>query len=84
MLKGIQSFPENISTLREEMLLQKGGIGYLTYIIDYHKDGVQIRDTSVVIDFSNVFLDDLHGLPSNREIEFAIELVEGTRSHGTS
>ena len=35
-------------------------------------------DISVVCEFSDVFLDELLGLPPNRDVEFKIELVPGT------
>lgn len=38
----------------------------------------RLEDIPVVQDFSDVFSDDLHGLPPNREIEFSIDLIPGT------
>lgn len=35
---GIRNFPRIISTLRAERLLTRGELGYLTCIIDDHKD----------------------------------------------
>ena len=37
-----------------------------------------LADISVVCEFSDVFPDELSGLPPNREIEFKIELLSGT------
>ena len=37
-----------------------------------------IADISVVCEFSDVFPDELHGLPPDRDIEFKIELIPGT------
>lgn len=79
VFKRIRSFPKIISTLRAEKLLQKGGLGYLAYIIDDQKDGVQSGDISVVRNFNDAFPNDLPGLPPDKEIEFSIELVEGTK-----
>lgn len=40
---------------------------------------MQIEYIFVVRDFNDVFPDDLPSLPSDKEIEFAIELVEGNK-----
>ena len=37
-----------------------------------------LADIPVVCEFLDVFLDELPGLPPNREIEFKIELLPGT------
>ena len=37
-------------------------------------------DIPVVCEFPDVFLDELSGLPPNRDVEFKIELVPGTTS----
>nr|GFD61861.1 putative reverse transcriptase domain, aspartic peptidase domain protein [Tanacetum cinerariifolium] len=37
-----------------------------------------IENLSVVREFVDIFLDELPGLPSDREIEFGIELIHGT------
>ena len=36
-----------------------------------------VEDLDVVREFSDVFLDDLPGIPPTREVDFAIELVPG-------
>jgi hypothetical protein len=38
----------------------------------------EIRDIPVVCEFSNVFPNDLPGLPPDRDVEFVIELKPGT------
>ncbi|GJZ13474.1 hypothetical protein Tco_0548704 [Tanacetum coccineum] len=37
----------------------------------------RLEDVSTVRDFSKVFLEDLHGLPHIRQVEFQIDLVYG-------
>ena len=39
---------------------------------------VALADIPVVCEFSDVFLDELPGLPPDRDIEFKIELIPGT------
>jgi hypothetical protein len=41
-------------------------------------DAASTRDIRIVIEFLDVFLEELPGMPPDREIEFVIELVPGT------
>ena len=43
-------------------------------------NGSRLEDISIVREFSDVFLEDLPGIPSNTEIDFHIELARGTES----
>ena len=67
-----------ISSFTTHRLLRKGCVGFLAYIVDTHVEEVRLEDIPVVRDFSDVFPDDLPGLPPERDIEFAIDLVPGT------
>ena len=40
----------------------------------------EIQDIPVVFEFPDVFLEDLPGLPPERDVEFVIELKPGTES----
>ena len=46
---------------------------------DYNSKGPSLQSGLVVNKFSEVFLDDLPGVPQDREIDFSIELVPDTR-----
>ena len=59
-------------------LLQKGCKGYLAHVVDTRSSEVRLEDVPVVRDFLDVFLDDLPGLPPEREIDFPIDLVPST------
>ena len=59
-------------------LLQKGCKGYLAHVVDTCSSEVRLEDVPVGRDFLDVFLDDLPGLPPEREIDFPIDLVPGT------
>ncbi|XP_016755281.1 uncharacterized protein [Gossypium hirsutum] len=61
-----------------ENLVRKGYEAYLAYISVADSEGSSIKDIRTVRDFPNVFLEELPGLPSNREVEFRIELIPGT------
>jgi hypothetical protein len=41
-------------------------------------EGVKPEDIPVVCEYANIFLDDLPGMPPDRDIEFIIELQPGT------
>nr|XP_048330622.1 uncharacterized protein LOC125422597 [Ziziphus jujuba var. spinosa] len=67
-----------ISAICARRLLQKGCKGYLAHIVDTRISEVKLENVPVVKDFSDVFPDDLPGLPPELEIDFPIELVPGT------
>jgi hypothetical protein len=67
-----------ISTLRANCLLRKGCRGFLASVVDLQKKELEIEDIPVVQEFPDVFLEDLPGLPPDREVEFSIDLVLGT------
>ena len=67
-----------ISAFSARWLLQKGCKGYLAHVVDTCSDEVRLEDVPVVREFLDVFLDDLPGLPPERETDFPIDLVPGT------
>nr|XP_043619650.1 uncharacterized protein LOC122591446 [Erigeron canadensis] len=50
---------------------------FLAYVIDARKEKSSISNVEVVSEFSDVFPDDLPGIPPDREVTFQIELVPG-------
>ena len=46
-------------------------------MIDTKKVEPSLLDTPIVCDYLDVFLEELPGLPPQREIEFAIDIVPG-------
>ena len=66
-----------ISAISARCLLQKGCKGYLDHVVDTRSSEVRFEDVPVVRNFLGVFPDDLLGLPSEREIDFPIDLVPG-------
>ena len=63
-----------ISALRAKSLLQKGCQGYLAHVVDTRKEVLKLDDIPIVREFPDVFLEDLPGIPIDREIEFSIDL----------
>nr|XP_027099053.1 uncharacterized protein LOC113718341 [Coffea arabica] len=55
--------------------IRKGCKTYLAYILDTGKEEMHLEKISVVKDFSDMFPEDLFGLPPNREIAFEINVI---------
>ena len=66
-----------ISATTARTMVQKGCEAYLTYVIDTKKAEPIILDIPIVSDYLDVFLEELSELPPQREIEFAIDVVQG-------
>ena len=50
----------------------------MAHVIDKSSFEVTLDNVPVVCEFPDVFLEDLSGLPSDRELEFGIELLSGS------
>ncbi|GKC31284.1 hypothetical protein Tco_1038578, partial [Tanacetum coccineum] len=68
-----------ISALKARTLISHGCKGFLASIKDTSLDGPHLESHSVVRNFSDVFPDELSGLPPEREVEFTIELIPGAQ-----
>ena len=64
--------------MQAKKLLRQGCEAYLAHVVDTHKTTPKLEEIRVVNEFPEVFPEELHGLPPDREIEFAIELAPGT------
>ncbi|XP_021629623.1 uncharacterized protein LOC110627583 [Manihot esculenta] len=67
-----------ISTATARRLISKGCEAYLVFALETKKENLGVHDISTVCDFSDVFPDDLPGLPPEREVKFAIDVIPGT------
>ena len=67
-----------ILVLEAKRLLHKGCEAYLAHVIDTSTLEVTLRSVSIVREFSDVFPEDLSGLPPDRELKFGIELLPGS------
>ncbi len=67
-----------ISTTTTRTLIRKGCEAFLAYVIDTRKTNPSMQEIPTVCDFSDVFSEELSGLPPDREVEFAIEVIPGT------
>lgn len=71
-------FSNVISALKAEKLVRKGCEAYLAYISVSNSRVSSVKDIRTVKDFLDIFLNELPGLPPNREVEFGIELLPST------
>ena len=69
-----------ISAATARKMVQKGCEAYLAYVIETEKVRPSVYDIPIVSDFLDVFLEELLGFPSQREIEFAIDVVPSSTS----
>ncbi|XP_070660513.1 uncharacterized protein [Malus domestica] len=67
-----------ISAMKTKRLLSKGCQGYLAHVELNDNGPNSVEDVCVVRYFPDVFPDDLPGLPLDRDVEFAIDLLPGT------
>ena len=66
-----------ISAATTRKMVRKGCEVYLAHVIDTVKARPSVSDIPTVSDFPDMFLEELPGLPQQREIEFAINVVPG-------
>ncbi|XP_074374571.1 uncharacterized protein LOC141714980 [Apium graveolens] len=67
-----------LSISQEKKLFLQNCEAFLANITDTNKEIPNLEVVPIGNEFPDVFLDDLPGLPPDREIEFAIELAPGT------
>ncbi|XP_075103697.1 uncharacterized protein LOC142178267 [Nicotiana tabacum] len=65
--------------MKDQRLLKKGCLGLLAIVNDTRKETISIEDVLVVREFSEVFPEDLPGLPPVRKIDFGIDLPPDTQ-----
>ena len=71
--------PSLINAMTALKMLRKGCQGYLAFVVDRRQEGTRLEDIPIVKEFPDVFLDDISGLPLDREVEFTIDLIPGTK-----
>ncbi|KAA0045974.1 gag protease polyprotein [Cucumis melo var. makuwa] len=76
--EGSRSLPKVILAMRASKQLSQGTWSILASVVDTREVDVSLSSEPVVRDYSDVFPEELPGLSSHREIEFAIELETGT------
>ena len=66
-----------ISAMQARHFLRKGCEAFLAMVLDYKRGLVNLEDHPVIKEFPNVFLEELPGLPPEREVDPAIEVLHG-------
>ena len=66
--------PSLINAMTASKILRKGCQGYLAFVVDRRQEGTRLEDIPIVKEFLN----DVSGLPPDREVEFTIDLIPGT------
>nr|GEV66146.1 retrotransposon protein, putative, Ty3-gypsy subclass [Tanacetum cinerariifolium] len=64
---------------KPEFVYQDSQLVLLASLMDTSSDGPSLETHPIVRDFSDVFLEELPGIPPEREVEFSIELILGTQ-----
>ncbi|XP_070017561.1 uncharacterized protein [Nicotiana sylvestris] len=67
-----------ISFLKAQCMVEKGCAAYLAYVGDVSADTPSVDSVPVVRDFPDVFPADVSGMPPDRDIDFGIDLLQGT------
>ena len=67
-----------ISAMTAQRMMRKGCQGYLANVVETRKEGTILDEIPVVREFPDVFLDDIAGLPLDREVELTIDLIPRT------
>jgi len=69
-----------ILAVRATKLMRQGCWKFLASVLDANRTDNKIKTILVVNEYQNVFPEDLSGLPPDRDVEFAINLLSGTTS----
>ncbi|XP_070034824.1 uncharacterized protein [Nicotiana tomentosiformis] len=79
--KGDNVVPKGrfISYLKATKMINKGCIYYLVRVTDTNVEAPILEFVPVVNEFPEVFPDELPGIPLDREIDFGIDVMPGTR-----
>ncbi|XP_076893089.1 uncharacterized protein LOC143545013 [Bidens hawaiensis] len=66
-----------ISMIKANNCLRKGCLAFMVYVTEGPKEK-KLEDVPIVLEFSDVFPEELPGIPPERDVEFRIDLVPGT------
>ena len=78
-IQGIrsESIPKVISAMEGRLFLRKGCEAFLALILDSKREQVIFENILVIREFLDVFLEELPGVPHEREVDLSIEVVQG-------
>jgi hypothetical protein len=67
-----------ISAMVTRKMIKMGCKAYLAYVLETRRGDVQESNIPIVREFSDVFSDELLGIPPEREVEVTIDVLPGT------
>ena len=67
-----------ISAMQARRSLRKGCEAFLALVLDSKRGQVNLENIPVIKEFPDVFLEELPGLPLEREVDMSIEVIQGT------
>ena len=67
-----------ISTMQARRIMKKGCETFLALILDSKRGQVDVEKIPVIREFPDVFPEELPGIPLEKEVDLAIEIVPGT------
>ncbi|XP_057997932.1 uncharacterized protein LOC131176929 [Hevea brasiliensis] len=65
----------SVSTISARKMMMHGCQGYLALVKDMYAEGINMKDIPIVREFMDAFLEELLGLPPEREMEFCIDIM---------
>jgi len=68
-----------ISYLKGKSMISKGCLYHLVRVMDMDSDTPSLDSDPIVNEYPKVFLDDLHSIPPEREIDFGVDLLPETQ-----
>ena len=79
---GIRSEPilKVISAMEARRFLRRGCEAFWALILDSKREQVNLENILVIREFPDVFLEEILGVPPEREVDLSIEVVQGTTS----
>ena len=79
IIQGIRSneMSNVISTMQARRFIRKGYEAFLALILDSKRGQVDVEKILVVREFPDVFLEELPGIPLEREVDLSKEIVLG-------
>ena len=75
---GSSAMSNVISAMQTRRFMRKGYETFLTMILDSKRGQIDVEKIPVVREFPDVFPEELPGIPLEREVDLAIEIVLGT------
>nr|GEY09264.1 putative reverse transcriptase domain-containing protein [Tanacetum cinerariifolium] len=67
-----------VSCIKARKYIERGCHLFIAYVVEKEPKEKRLEDVPIIREFSEVFPDDLPGLPPLRQVEFRIELMLGT------